>query len=170
MQIYVADLAAYNAGHLHGTWIECDSDVEVMQEQVNEMLVKSPVGEDAEEYAIHDTENCTFGQYTPLSEVAKYVELIEEVEKELLGTDAQEVVQAFEEAFGDPDTAENIVNAYYGQADSEKDFAYDLMESSGDLATIPEHLQFYFDYDAFARDLFINDFVMSNGYVFFRNW
>ena len=30
------------------------------------------------------------------------------------------------------------------------------------------HLASYFDYEAYARDLFIDDFYFSNGYVFRR--
>jgi antirestriction protein len=56
--IYVADLAAYNAGYLHGVWIECcPADADAWQQAIDEMLAASPVGEDAEEWAIHDTEN-----------------------------------------------------------------------------------------------------------------
>src|SRR5688572_9380760 len=55
IRIYVADLAAYNAGHLHGVWIDATQDVEDIQAQIDAMLKSSPVA-DAEEYAIHDYE------------------------------------------------------------------------------------------------------------------
>ena len=55
IRIYVADLAAYNNGILHGTWINACNDTEDIQEQINEML-KNSTEEDAEEYAIHDHE------------------------------------------------------------------------------------------------------------------
>ncbi|WP_306049222.1 antirestriction protein ArdA [Oceaniradius stylonematis] len=41
-RIYVADLAAYNNGSLHGVWIEASTDVAEMQNLINEMLAKSP--------------------------------------------------------------------------------------------------------------------------------
>ena len=50
-RIYVACLAAYNAGHLHGRWIEATTPDEVMVE-VRAMLADSPLPE-AEEWAIH---------------------------------------------------------------------------------------------------------------------
>ena len=54
-RIYVASLAAYNSGELHGTWIDaCLGEVEVMH-QIRRMLGTSPVGP-AEEWAIHDYE------------------------------------------------------------------------------------------------------------------
>ena len=55
IKIYVADLAAYNNGILHGIWIDATDDLDDIQEQVNEMLASSPE-EMAEEYAIHDYE------------------------------------------------------------------------------------------------------------------
>jgi len=42
IRIYVADLAAYNNGKLHGVWINACDDLEDIQEQVNKMLAKSP--------------------------------------------------------------------------------------------------------------------------------
>jgi len=50
-RIYVACLAAYNNGRLHGRWIEAADPHEVW-EQVSAMLAASPES-DAEEWAIH---------------------------------------------------------------------------------------------------------------------
>ena len=55
IRIYVADLAAYNNGCLHGVWINPCDDLEDIQSQINEMLADS-LEEDTEEYAIHDHE------------------------------------------------------------------------------------------------------------------
>lgn len=52
IRIYVADLAAYNNGKLHGVWINATDDLDDIQKQVNKMLAESPEGF-AEEYAIH---------------------------------------------------------------------------------------------------------------------
>ena len=52
INIYVADLAAYNNGKLHGVWIDATQDLDGIQEQINQMLADSPEGF-AEEYAIH---------------------------------------------------------------------------------------------------------------------
>ena len=42
IRFYAADLAAYNNGVLHGVWIDADTDVDVMQDEINAMLRKSP--------------------------------------------------------------------------------------------------------------------------------
>jgi len=41
-EIYVASLSDYNAGRLHGTWIDCDEGADSIWEQINDMLAKSP--------------------------------------------------------------------------------------------------------------------------------
>ena len=51
--IYIADLAAYNAGHLHGVWVDATDEPDDILDQINTMLKASPV-DDAEEYGIHD--------------------------------------------------------------------------------------------------------------------
>jgi antirestriction protein len=58
----VASLSDYNAGVLHGVWIDLDgADVEDIDDQIQTMLKSSPTtrkyGDIAEEYAIHDHEN-----------------------------------------------------------------------------------------------------------------
>lgn len=50
-EIYVACLASYNSGILHGEWIEV-TDEETVRKEIRKILAASPV-EDAEEYAIH---------------------------------------------------------------------------------------------------------------------
>ncbi|HBO1348742.1 TPA: antirestriction protein ArdA, partial [Pseudomonas aeruginosa] len=41
IRIYVADLAAYNAGHLHGVWIDATLGLDDIQAQVSAMLAAS---------------------------------------------------------------------------------------------------------------------------------
>lgn len=57
--------------------------------------------------------------------------------------------------------------AYVGQYGSKRKFAEKLIDATGMLADAPDFLCKYFDYDAFARDLFMTDYYMSDsGYVF----
>jgi antirestriction protein len=55
IRIYVADLAAYNNGFLHGVWIDATEDVDAIHEKIAVMRAASPVA-GGEEYAIHDFE------------------------------------------------------------------------------------------------------------------
>lgn len=54
-QIYVACLAAYNNGHLHGAWIDAAQEPWAIYDAVRVMLAASPIA-GAEEWAIHDYE------------------------------------------------------------------------------------------------------------------
>ena len=42
-RIYVADLAAYNAGVLYGVWIDACSNIDDIWAEVKSMLAESPV-------------------------------------------------------------------------------------------------------------------------------
>lgn len=53
--IYVASLSDYNAGRLHGKWINIGDDAEAVYGEIDGILETSPQG-DAEEYAIHSFE------------------------------------------------------------------------------------------------------------------
>lgn len=54
-RIYVACLAAYNNGRLHGRWIDADQSSDDIYAEVEAMLAASPEPH-AEEWAIHDHE------------------------------------------------------------------------------------------------------------------
>jgi antirestriction protein len=57
--------------------------------------------------------------------------------------------------------------AYQGQFKDEEEFAEQLVDDLGYLNEMPENLRYYFDYEKFARDLFLTDYWMSsNGHVF----
>jgi len=89
IRIYVACLAAYNSGYLHGVWIDVTADIDDIQDQINSMLESSPV-DDAEECAIHDFEG--YGSYRLLEyegiesahEVACFIEEYGEIAAELI--------------------------------------------------------------------------------------
>lgn len=77
-QIYVACLAAYNNGILHGEWIDATQDVSTIYDEIHEMLAKSPI-EDAEEFAIHDFEGfggAQIGGYDSIYDVAELASFI----------------------------------------------------------------------------------------------
>ena len=54
-RIYVACLASYNAGILHGCWVELNDGADAVFDYVKAMLEKSKIA-NAEEWAIHDYE------------------------------------------------------------------------------------------------------------------
>ncbi len=56
--------------------------------------------------------------------------------------------------------------SYQGEWNSEQEFAEDLAVNSGLLDGVPEHIQLYFNWQMWTRDLFISDYWSSNNYIF----
>lgn len=144
IRIYVADLAAYNAGYLHGVWIDATLDVDDIQAHIDTMLAASPVS-DAEEYAIHDFEG--FGSYRlheyagieSAHEIACFIEEYPDFGAALL------------DHTGDVDEARKVAEEdYCGCHRSLADYAQELTEETSD---IPSHLINYIDYEKMARDM-----------------
>ncbi len=59
-------------------------------------------------------------------------------------------------------------DAWWGEADSEEAFAVEFASDTGLLAGVPETVALYFDYEAYARDLFLDSFTFIDGHVFRR--
>ena len=67
------------------------------------------------------------------------------------------------------DLLDNFEEAYCGEWDSEEDFARHIVEECYNLEKMMGSLVNYFDYEAFARELFNWDYNMgANGHVFRR--
>lgn len=158
IRIYVADLSAYNNGKLHGVWINATDELDDIQDQINEMLSKSPEGF-AEEYAIHDFEGFagySLGEYEGIQTVhniACFIEEHPEISGELLshfGGDIEEAKQAIEEN-------------YCGCHESLADYAEELTEET---TQVPENLSFYIDYEKMARDMELSGdvYTIETGY------
>lgn len=79
-RIYIACLAAYNNGILHGAWIDPTLELDNLRDTVNAMLKASPI-EGAEEFAIHDYEGfagCNINEYEGLESVHNLAIFVEE--------------------------------------------------------------------------------------------
>lgn len=150
-KIYVACLAAYNNGRLHGVWLDADQDVDDLQKSITEMLCQSPES-GAEEYAIHDFED--FGclkiyEYEGLEAISAWAKFI--VEHGKIG--AELIVYCD----GNIDQAITMMeDCYHGAYNSEADFVEEYLDQTG--TTIPGILCFYIDYEKMAKDWFISDF------------
>ena len=149
--IYVVCLASYNAGKLHGEWIEATQDEEDVHQKIQAMLAKSPIPH-AEEWSIH--EHVGFGRleiddYDSIETICEYASLIEEY-----GAIAAQVIRYY----GDIDAARDALeNQYHGEWNSEIQYAQHLFDDCYAHA-IPEQIRCYVDYKAFSHDLFINDY------------
>jgi antirestriction protein len=152
-RIYVACLAAYNSGRLHGAWIEVEDDLEAVVDAVATMLAVSPEP-GAEEFAIHDHEGfggVEVGEFMPLAKVVEIANFLRE-----RGALGALVLSHFN---GDLDEAEGALeDGYRGRFDSMADYIQALTEESTE---IPETLRLYIDYEAMARDAEISGDVFT---------
>ena len=143
-QIYVACLAAYNSGYLHGEWITPDKDEDELKKQINLILSKSPI-KDAEEWAVHDYNDFpNLGEYPGIGNIIKVQEAIDE--------HGADVVSAFLENWSIEDL-DNIGDAYHGNYSDFSAFAYELAECSIEGLNDNSTLSYYFDYEKWERDL-----------------
>lgn len=148
IRIYVACLAAYNNGILHGAWINAEQGAENINNAVRDMLAASPI-KNAEEFAIHDYEGfegIRLSEYSGIDQVAKYAAFI--AKHGALGG------ELFAH-YGDLESAEDAMeDHYHGCFASVAEFAEEL---AAETTEIPQNLSFYIDYEKMARDLEIND-------------
>jgi antirestriction protein len=157
-RIYVACLAAYNNGILHGAWIDAAQDAWSIYDAVQAMLANSPIGS-AEEWAIHDYEG--FGgarveEYAGFDSVAELAAFIAEH-----GDIGAALVEHFS---GDIEEArETLDGRYLGQHSSLADY---VQEQAEEAISIPQPLRYYVDWQAMARDAELNGelFTVSTAY------
>jgi hypothetical protein len=64
------------------------------------------------------------------------------------------------------DTLSDVEEAYQGEYRNGKEFAEQLVDDCGMLSNVPDNIRFYFDYEAFGRDLFMGDYWIEDGHVF----
>ena len=167
-KIYVASLADYNDGELHGSWINANQDTDDIYFEIDEIL-KSSAQPNAEEWAIHDYEG--FGEIR-ISEF-ETIETVSTLGKgigehglvfshfvQLVGTNNLEDLKRFDDI-------------YIGRWDSMEQYAQELLDDLGfDLdQVVPEFIRPYIrvDIESFARDLKYDLYVSEDSdgvYVF----
>jgi antirestriction protein len=152
--IYVASLADYNNGVLHGAWIDAAREPEDIQADINDILDSSRQA-DAEEWAIHDFEQ--FGrwrvdEYDSIEQVSR---IARDIAEHGYAYSAWADVHDGEPASFDIDSFQE---AYLGHYDSVTDYVDQMADDLGvseEIAKLPEHLQSYvrFDTAGVARDM-----------------
>lgn len=161
-RVYVADLAAYNAGHLAGVWVElgasAEDNLEALNEAASRLLADSPVS-GAEEIALHDYDGfgkLDLGEYESLENVANIASLIIE---------HGEVFAALIDHVGGASQLDEALRLmeeqYQGTYDSLEAWAEQYLDDTGLLAEVPSALRSYIDFESYARDVELSGDVFT---------
>ena len=154
-RVYVACLAAYNSGTLHGEWIDADQSADEIHEAIKQMLSQSPEP-GAEEWAIHDHEN--FGGIE-ISEHAS-IETVAEIAALMRKHDGAAIV-AYNHYNDLDDARKALAEDYYGEWASLADWAENYLNQTGGLENVPTSLRSYIDFERWANDLEMNGDIFS---------
>lgn len=159
--VYVGTYAKYNEGSLRGLWIDLTT-FDDYDEFIN--FCKAIHADEYDPELMAQDYECFprdfyhegFMSREDFDNIAEYTEMCEK--------HSTEAVNDYMELH---DSLDGFEERYCGEWDSEEDFARHIVESCYDLESRMGDLQHYFDYEAYGRDLFIDDYQMgSNGHVF----
>ena len=162
--LYCGTYGKYNSGNLCGMWVNVSTFDSY--DDFRNFCLAIHADEADPELMYQDYENMPRYLYHEsmgeegFNKIAEYCELCDEY-----GVSA---VNDFLEWFT-PDYLYRMPDIYVGVYDSEEDFAREIVNDCYDINKTMGNLADYFDYEAFARDLFINDYCFcSHGTVFLR--
>lgn len=174
IKLYIANLGKYNEGFLVGEWIS----LPFSQEEFDNLLERIEIGEQYEEYAIHDyetdIEGLKIGEYDDIDELNDLAESIDNLNKQEFKTLESIIewqyygtgINAISEAIDNLDNfdlLEDVNNDY--------DLGYYWVEESGcyDLSAMG-NLANYIDYEMFGRDVRLEGeyYDSKNGYIEYR--
>ena len=163
--VYVGTYGKYNDGSLCGLWIDLSSFnsyndfIEFCQaihadEEDPELDAQDweclPPGLDGDDLFLSD-------KWDVLQE---YLELCDRYDSD--------AVDAYVSCF-DLDSLHRFEERYQGEYDSEEDFAEYIVSELYDLDRTMGNLSYYFDYEKYARDIFMCDYTMEDKYVFIND-
>ena len=170
MKVYVGTYAKYNNGSLYGKWLdlsyfgsyddficECkdvhkdEADPELMF-QDHEGILGQMIGESWISEKIWELMECI----SFIKNEGAFLAFIDNYGYDLSKDDIHKI-------------EEKLQKSYQGKYDSELDFTYDYIDDSYDLEEMIGELSAYFDYEAYSRYLFLDNYDYINGYVFLSN-
>lgn len=158
-RIYVGTYAKYNAGSLEGKWFDLEdySDKDEFIEACQEFH-----GEGEHEFMFQTSEGIPRHFISESYIDPEFWDFLDF--EDYHDGDAK---TAYVEHFGEWSEG-GFQDHFSCQCESELAYAENYIEDCGLLDSVPENLRWYFDYEKFARDIFINDCVFVDGFVFYR--
>ena len=155
--LYCGTYGKYNSGNFSGIWV--DVSTFDSYEDFENFCLAIHADEEDPEIMCQDGENipdslcCESMGEEEFNKIEEYCELCDEY--------SVEAVDDFLE-WDSTEDLDNMHDAYVGVYDSREDFAREIVSDCYDIENIMGNLACYFDYEAFARDLFMGDYYFGS--------
>jgi len=159
LQVYLTDLAAYNAGSLVGKWVELPITGFELSQAISEVLTEGEHavgGDNHEEYFITDYEWDDLDikdvdEYENIYDLNDELRLLVNLDKDKLKAVKFLLDEGITVGIDDAISRAEDVTIYHNY--SMEDVAYDLLHECYNLKDIPPLIANNIDYDGIARDL-----------------
>jgi antirestriction protein len=182
-RIYVACLASYNNGTLHGEWIDANQDEDAIRGAIADMLSRSPFpnvtvdcpdchgaqGDPLQSAGGVACERCNDTGKVPSAEewaihdfevfgglkLSEHEDLATVVAlAELVEEHGEDVVAAAGDVCSsNEEIADAINNRYRGAYDEPADYAEEIMTDIHDMSEVPDFIRYHIDWQGVARDM-----------------
>lgn len=168
---FVTNMREYTKGNIIGEWVDFPCEIEDWKKA----LKRIGIGETSEEFFFTDYESEVADLTKELGEIENYEDLQELAEKlEELEKGEREVFEASLEV--EPCKCASACSwridtlgewMLYENVNSDYDLGEYYAEEGGILNNIPENLRYYFDFEAYGRDISIEEggTYTSKGYL-----
>ena len=151
--LYCGTYGKYNSGNLGGMWVNV-STFDSYEDFLN-FCKAIHADENDPELMYQDFANIPDSLYHESMGEEEFNKILEYCE--LCDDYCVSAVDDFLEWFS-PEDLDRMDDAYMGVFDSKEDFAREIVNDCYDINKMMGDLAYYFDYEAFARDLFISDY------------
>ncbi|RKT01761.1 antirestriction protein ArdA [Chryseobacterium defluvii] len=166
--VYVGTYKKYNEGSLFGKWLNLSDYTD--KEEFYKACTELHSDENDPEFMFQDYENIPKGLIDE-SWLSENVFEVLQALSDLSGNDQEAFLIWCNNGHADLsngdiyDLISDFENAYVAHYDSEEDFARELIGERDDLNDFAKQ---YFDYEAYARDLFCGSYWSEDGHVFYN--
>lgn len=164
--IYVGTYAKYNNGSIDGRWMKLSDFLD--KDEFMEACAELHADEENPEFMFQDWENIPDKLIGESWLHDNFFDIRDAIEG--LSSDKQEAFIVWCNHCShdlSKDDVHYLISSFrddfQGKYDAEEDYAYQIVEECYDL---PEFAKTYFDYEKFARDLFMTDYWFEDGFVF----
>jgi antirestriction protein len=157
-RVYVGTYAKYNNGSIKGAWLDLDDYAD--HDDFIAACQRLHSDEHDPELMFQDYEGFPSSYYEESSINPEVFDWL------AMGEDDREMLEAYRDHVNDDGTLEDASDAYHGHWADRLTFAQNFADDTGILRGVPDTVARYFDYESYARDLFMDGFTWADGHVF----